>query len=152
MIREATPDDAHDVGEVQLRSWHWNYKDLVDPAVLAEHDPEEREAWWASLLATLGVRAWVADVEGRVVGIVAVVDTEVHAICVDPSASGAGLGKTLMRHAEQQMAAAGLTELHVGCLAAFEPGLRFCTDLGWLREGEVDDPFGPTVRFRKPLG
>ena len=114
MIRPATVADARAIAELEVRAWRWAYVDIV-----AEQDMitvEEREAHW-SAGALEG--AFVAEVEGRVVGVVQVGPRRaddapaVGLRCrgpadVEPAAQGAGIGGGALRARGRAAAGRGL--------------------------------------------
>jgi GNAT superfamily N-acetyltransferase len=152
VIRRATVEDARAIGEVQLRSWWWAYREIVDHTHLSEHDPDEREAAWRDPLAA-DADVWVFDEGGMLAGFVRLLPAEVAAIYVDPPAQGAGVGGALLTHAEARLAAAGAEEAHLWVLEANEHARRWYESRGWvLAEGTQDRGWAPEVRYRKELG
>jgi GNAT superfamily N-acetyltransferase len=83
------------VAEVWLRS-----RKASVPAIPAPvHDDDEVRAWFAEVV--LAERAtWVAVVDGEVVALLVLDGPWVDQLYVDPSATGRGLGSSLIEHAK----------------------------------------------------
>jgi GNAT superfamily N-acetyltransferase len=95
MIRRATAEDAGAVAEVYLAS----YRGLTFlPRV---HGDEEVRSWIRdTLLPTKEV--WVAEEDGRVVGMAALSADVLEQLYVHPSAQGHGVGDALLARAKQE--------------------------------------------------
>jgi len=70
VIRPAKIADAAQLGEVHVAAWRWAYRGLMPDEVLDSLRPEARAKAWESWLDEHegGFQAWVAEVDGRVVG------------------------------------------------------------------------------------
>jgi len=146
VIRPATDADGRAIAELEVRAWRWAYVDFV-----AEEDMpsvDERVPAWTG--GSDGV--FVAEVEGRVVGVVRVGDGELQALYVEPAAQGAGLGTSLYDFARERLVAAGYAE---GVLWVFEGNGHargFYERRGWAPDGERRDVAkAPEVRYRQNL-
>jgi GNAT superfamily N-acetyltransferase len=148
LIRPATADDARTLAELEVRAWRWAYVDFV-----AEEDmitvPERVARWEGRELEG----AFVAEVEGRVVGVVQVDDEgQLRGLYVEPAAQGAGLGAEL-----HDVAVAELTRRRVeaATLWVFEANGHargFYERRGWAVDGEMSTAAeAPEVRYRKAL-
>jgi GNAT superfamily N-acetyltransferase len=140
VIRGATVADADAIAAISVRAWRRAYADLLDPQLLADLDAGERAARWRDWLERDGVQAWVAEVEGRVVGFASVWERTLRALYVDPVAQGAGVGTALLGEAE----AAGACELEV--FAENGHGRRFYDARGWRDGGEAGEWLGQALR------
>lgn len=107
-------------------------------------DPDVVRGWTAG---SPGVDRWVAvDDDDRVVGYVAVLRLpgwsdhvgEIRLV-VAPAGRGAGLGRTLARHAVVHALEAGLTKLVVEVVADQEPAVALFTGLGFTGEALLVD-------------
>jgi ribosomal protein S18 acetylase RimI-like enzyme len=105
-----------------------------------EQEPLER--WWAELIAAGGVV--VARAAGETVGMTRfgadaddVTRGQVFSLYVDPRAAGAGVGRALLRRAEQELAAHGFRAATLWVFAANERALRFYRANGWEPTGEA---------------
>jgi GNAT superfamily N-acetyltransferase len=145
VIRRATPADAEGIAAVEVRTFRHAYADIVDPAFLAELDPDERASAWHEGLAQTDRTIFVAEAEGRIVGYTSVRDDgNLRTLYVDPVAQGAGVGTRLLAEAEQ----AGARELEV--FAANGHGRRFYEARGWRDAGPAEETLErPTRRYVK---
>ncbi|WP_445150536.1 GNAT family N-acetyltransferase [Baekduia sp. Peel2402] len=147
MIRPATDADARAIAELEVRAWRWAYVDFVAEEDMPSVD-ERVSAWTGG--GSGGVS--VAEVEGRVVGVVRVGDDELQALYVEPAAQGAGLGTALYDFAREQLVAAGYAE---GVLWVFEGNGHargFYERRGWAADGERREVAkAPEVRYRQNL-
>jgi GNAT superfamily N-acetyltransferase len=154
MIRPATDADARALAELEVRAWRWAYVDIV-----AEQDMisvEEREEHWSSV----GLEdTFVAEVEGRVVGVVrAGPDGDDHAVGllrgpdVEPAAQGAGIGTALYEHAVAQLRAAGFAEAVLWIFEANGHARGFYERRGWSADGATGiTAEAPELRYRQTL-
>jgi GNAT superfamily N-acetyltransferase len=154
VIRPATVADARPLAELEVRAWRWAYVDIV-----AEQDMitvEEREARWSSA-AIEG--AFVAEIEGRVVGVVQagpdVDDPSVGRLRgpdVEPAAQGAGIGTALYEHAFAQLQAAGFVEAVLWVFDANGHARGFYERRGWTVDGATRvTAEAPELRYRQTL-
>jgi GNAT superfamily N-acetyltransferase len=155
VIRPATVAEARALAELEVRAWRWAYVDIV-----AEQEMitiEEREAHWASDGAVEG--ASVAEVGGRVVGVVAIgPDADggsigrVWALDVEPAAQGAGVGAALHEQAIAQLRDAGFAEAVVWLFAANGHARGFYERRGWSADGATGTAAeAPELRYRQTL-
>jgi GNAT superfamily N-acetyltransferase len=147
VIRPATAADARALAELEVRAWRWAYVDFV-----AEEDMPtvaERVERWSG---AEGEGAFVAEVEGRIMGVVQVVGDEVKALYVEPAAQGAGLGTALLDFACDRLRDAGHAE---GVLWVFEPNghaRAFYERRGWAADGARNELLGTSeLRYRQNL-
>jgi ribosomal protein S18 acetylase RimI-like enzyme len=163
LIRAATPRDASAIARVQGRAWRHGYQLIVDPARLEAMGGPEQEAAWRGALED-GMRAWVYDQDGTLAGFAAAGPArdgdlppsagELYTLYVDPVAQGAGVGTALLRHAVDELRAAGFAEAVLWTFAANELGRRFYTGAGWRVDGEAvqrERDEAPVIRYRREL-
>jgi GNAT superfamily N-acetyltransferase len=154
VIRPVTDADARAIAELEVRAWRWAYTDVV-----AEEDMitvADRVARWTGRPAQ---GAWVAEVEGRVVGVVQAHadpgDPSVgllHGLNVEPAAQGAGLGTALYEHALAQLRAAGHETAALWVFAGNGHARGFYERRGWVPDGATGTAAGaPELRYRKDL-
>jgi GNAT superfamily N-acetyltransferase len=155
VIRPATVTDARALAELEVRAWRWAYVDIVaEPEMITV---EEREAHWSSDGALDG--AFVAEVEGRVVGVVKLGpdadDPSVGRLCgldVEPAAQGAGVGATLYEHAVTTLRDAGFSEAVVWLFADNGHARGFYERRGWSADGASGTTAeAPELRYRQTL-
>jgi GNAT superfamily N-acetyltransferase len=147
VIRPATAADARAIAELEVRAWRWAYVDFI-----AEEDMitvAERVERWTGRSAE---GAFVAEVEGRIVGVVQVVGDEIKGLYVEPAAQGAGLGATLLDFACERLRAAGYAQ---AMLWVFEPNGHargFYERRGWVADGARNELLGTSeLRYRQNL-
>jgi GNAT superfamily N-acetyltransferase len=138
VIRVATVGDVEAIAAVQDRSWRRAYADLLEPQTFDEVE-EVRIARWREFLGGEG-RAWVMEVEGRIVGFAGVCGRELRSLYVDPAAQGAGVGTALLAQAE----AAGACEL--GVFEGNGHGRAFYEARGWRDAGPAGEWLGRPLR------
>jgi len=154
VIRPATAADARALAELEVRAWRWAYVDIV-----AEQDMitvEEREARWSSAPVD---GAFVAEVGGRVVGVVQVgPDAEdaavgrLRGLHVEPAAQGAGIGTALYEHALAELRRAGFAEAVLWVFDANGHARGFYERRGWSADGATGTAAeAPERRYRHNL-
>jgi GNAT superfamily N-acetyltransferase len=154
VIRPAADADARAIAELEVRAWRWAYVDIVaeDRMITVE----ERLARWTDRSAQ---GAWVAEVDGRIAGVVQVgPDADdpavglLHGLAVEPAAQGAGLGTALYEHALGQLRAAGFAEAVLWVFAANGHARGFYERRGWAADGATSAAAeAPELRYRKDL-
>ncbi len=156
MIRDATLDDADEIDRVHVQAWQRAYWEFIDPADMigARRPQDERVARWRERIASGEVRTWVHDVDGFIAGFAAAGGGELMALYVDPAAQGAGVGGSLLDHAEAALREEGAGEATLWVFRDNEHGRRFYEVRGWELVGgseEQGDWVAPGVQYRKPL-
>jgi GNAT superfamily N-acetyltransferase len=154
VIRPATDADARAIAELEVRAWRWAYTDVV-----AEEDMitvAERVQRWTGRSAD---GAFVAEVGGRVVGVVQVhADRDdpsaglLHGLNVEPAAQGAGVGAALYDHAIAQLRAAGFERAVLWVFEGNGHARGFYERRGWAPDGAAGTAAGAReLRYRKDL-
>src|SRR6478735_8648744 len=89
IIRLARPDDAAEIAEVYLRSFH-----SAMPSITLAHSDDEVRGWIAAtVLPDPGLETWVAEAaDGSVVGMVVLGPDMLEQLYLLPEAQGRGLG------------------------------------------------------------
>ena len=155
MIRPATVADARTLAELEVRAWRWAYVDIVAEQDMSTVD--ERAAHWLSEGALRG--AFVAEVGGRVVGVVRVgPDDDDVAVGrlrgpdVEPAAQGAGIGTALYDYAVTQLRACGFAEAVLWVFEANGHARGFYERRGWTADGATGTSAeAPELRYRQTL-
>jgi GNAT superfamily N-acetyltransferase len=149
LIRPATADDARALAELEVRAWRWAYVDFV-----AEEDmitvADRVEHWEGEDLSG----AFVAEVEGRVAGLVVVDAGEslLRGLHVEPAAQGAGLGATLHDVGLDELRRAGADEAVLWVFEANGHARGFYERRGWAADGATTVVLdAPQLRYRKTL-
>jgi ribosomal protein S18 acetylase RimI-like enzyme len=148
-VRAARAGDAARLAEIFLRAWRDAYRGVVADEIIDGLQPAELERWWTSLVTEhdvvvavrndepVGMARFGADLDDASRG-------HLFSLYVDPTASGAGVGQTLLAHVSAQLAAAGYTHATLWVFAANERALRFYRAAGWEPTGEerVEEEWG----------
>lgn len=97
------------------------------------------EGAWRRLLKDPARRAWVAEADGRVVGLVAVAlaadVVEIEHLAVAPEARRQGFGTALVAHVLNAAAARGASEVHLDVRRRNRAGRRLYARLGFEEVG-----------------
>lgn len=154
MIRPVADGDARAIAELEVRAWRWAYVDIAPEEHMISVDA--RLARWEGASAQ---GAYVAEVDGRVVGVAQVgPDPDdpslglLRGLDVEPAAQGAGLGTALYEHAVAALIADGFD---VGVVWVFEANGHargFFERRGWAPDGATGVAAeAREVRYRKNL-
>lgn len=148
MIRPATAADARALAELEVRAWRWAYVDFV-----AEEDMitiADRVRRWEGENVD---GAFVAEVDGRVVGVVQVDDAgQLRGLYVEPAAQGAGLGAALHDFALAELAQRGASEATLWVFEGNGHARAFYERRGWTADGATGVAAeAPELRYRKTL-
>jgi GNAT superfamily N-acetyltransferase len=154
VIRPATEADARTIAELEVRAWRWAYVDFV-----AEEEMitvAERVARWSERPLDGAV---VAEVEGRVVGVVQIGPSPdapgiglLRGLYVDPAAQGAGLGTSLYDFACERLRAAGYAEAVLWVFEGNGHARGFYERRGWVADGARGEAAGASeLRYRQNL-
>jgi ribosomal protein S18 acetylase RimI-like enzyme len=145
-IRTALPDDATAVAEC-VRSAYVGYVERIG------REPAPMTADHAALIAAGAV--WVADDAGEVVGVLVLHERGaalvIENVAVRPDRQGRGVGRALVRFAEEHGRRTGLAEVTLYTNARMTENLRFYPALGYTEAGRgMQDGFD-RVFFLKSL-
>ena len=145
-FRRAGPEDAARIRDLTCKAYaKW--------CALIGREPKPMTADYDH-----AVRHHVIDLactDRRLVGLVEMIprpdDLLIENVCVDPDEQGAGLGRRLIAHAEEETRKRGHTEIRLYTNKLFAATLRFYAGLGY--EIEREEPFkgGTIVYFHKSL-
>ena len=152
-IRQATPDDAGAIAEINVRGWRAAYRGVVSDATLDALSVEDLRARFTGFMADPG-RAATALValgdDGRVTGYTSFGTPredstdlegagEVYAIYVGPEAWGSGRGRALLAAAEDGLREAGFRRGFLWVLEENPRARRFYEVAGWRWDGTRSD-------------
>jgi GNAT superfamily N-acetyltransferase len=146
-VRVAVPADAEAMARV-----HW----LSSNTAYERDDPFERRlAASHGLFEEEGVRPFVAEQDGEVVGVLTVGENELYAIYVHPDRWGTGVGLALLDSAHEALAQTCEVAV-LTCLVGNARARRFYERNGWEPGEHVTElHFGgeltDVVRYRKRL-
>jgi GNAT superfamily N-acetyltransferase len=166
-VRDAAPDDADAIAEVNAAGWRTAYVGLIDRDRLAGLPVK---AWAREIRANLknlspGSFSLVAEVEGRIAGSCFVMGTardgdlpeevaELVAIYVDPPRWRHGIGSVLLQEALERCARVGKSEISLWTLSGNRLAQAFYEHHGFERDGtEQVHPVAraPAIRMRRRL-
>jgi GNAT superfamily N-acetyltransferase len=109
-IRRALPEDAADVAQVYIDSWHDTYPGVLPSALLRAMTPKGQTARWLAAIRAQG-RESVLVADSNQYGIIGMAslgpsrddelgfDGEVYTLYVDPTFFGQGVGRALLKGA-----------------------------------------------------
>ena len=80
---------------------------------------------------------WVAGSGGRIAGFIVVVEDELEQIYIDADARGTGLGKVLLRRAEDEIRSAGHRAAWLAVATGNRRARDFYARLGWRDAGPI---------------
>lgn len=165
MIRRATVEDAVAVALVHRRARLEAYAGFMDPEAIAGDPLEDAVAQWRPRLRAPEVTTLVWESAGMIGGFASVgpgvdeepLDPEVvgklWALYVDPTAQGAGVGRSLLEAAEADMRDRGRAEAVLWAYVRNERALRFYERAGWVAEPDITAGEGAEaeIRYRRSL-
>jgi ribosomal protein S18 acetylase RimI-like enzyme len=145
-IRPAVPADAEAVAAC-VRAAYAHYVPRIG------REPAPMGANYPALIAAGAV--WVAEEDGEVAGVLVLHPQPpallVENVAVRPAFQGRGLGRALMRFAEERARAAGLEETVLYTNERMTENLRFYPALGYAETGRGEQDGFARVFFRKSL-
>jgi GNAT superfamily N-acetyltransferase len=141
VIRPAVVDDGPVVAEVWLRSF-----DAALPTVRRAHRDDEVRAWVRDVLIP-GNDTWVAEVDGAVVGVLALSDGWIEQLYLRPDVRGRGIGDRFMTLAKERRPAG----LQLWTFQVNGPARRFYERHGFVAvehtDGAGNEEREPDVRY-----
>jgi GNAT superfamily N-acetyltransferase len=166
VLREALPGDARAMAGLNVRAWRAFFPGLVPQALIDGMEVEPRARYWEEHLPSVPPeRTWVAERNGRVIGLTHVgpsrdPDTpeaaELYGMYVEPEAVGTGVGRALMKAALEHLRAGPWEEAILWTLPGDHRAARFYRAWGWEPEGVAKTGHSPlgdieSVRYRLRL-
>ena len=163
VLRDALPEDAFAMADLNVRAWRRSFVGLVPNALLEGRQVEPRVRYWEEHLPSAPPeRTWVAERGGRVIGLThlgpsrdpdAPDAAELYGMYVEPEAVGTGAGRVLMAAAMEWFRAGPWDEAILWTLPGDHRAARFYRAWGWAPDGGAKTgrtPLGDLdeVRFR----
>jgi GNAT superfamily N-acetyltransferase len=150
LLRSGTPADAEAVARAQIASWQAAYAHLFSAEQLDAIPLAERTRSWERFPPI------VAEVDGQIVGFVAVGNSELYAIYVHPRHWGTGIGRELLAAGETRLRELGSTSVFLWVFEDNPQARGFYEAAGWSTDGETKEAelfgmSGPVVRYTKQL-
>jgi len=153
-------------------SWRAAYPGMIPQEILDGLSVEARAARWEEALTAGGPREvnLVAEDGGRIVGFASAGPSSdededpgttalLHAIYLDGSAWGHGVGTALLEAVTRRLREIGYEQAALWVIEANERARRFYGARGWTADGKSTECFGmdvrvdaPTLRYRRALG
>lgn len=158
-VRPARPEDAQRIAEIQVETWRHTYPGVMPQAVLDGLSVDDSERNWQEWIPHPETAAFVAELDGGIVGFVSVGPCwadrpigELYAIYVTPDAHGRGAGLALM-DAGVGALAERWDEAMLWVATENPRARRFYERYGWEVDGErVDESITgasvPETRYR----
>jgi GNAT superfamily N-acetyltransferase len=141
VLRRAEPEDAAAAAEVWLASFR-----SALPTVRLVHSDDEVREWIARELVAQH-ETWVADVDGEVVGLMALRDDWIEQLYLRPDWRRRGLGPRFVALAKERSPGG----LQLWCFQVNEPASRFYERNGFvpaeLTDGAGNEEHEPDIRF-----
>jgi ribosomal protein S18 acetylase RimI-like enzyme len=111
-LRAARACDARVVTSVCVPSWRERYRGIVPARVLGRETPRRIVAWARGLVTGRRASAWLAAIDGKAVGFMALrrqanSRLEVYQLFVLPAFQGSGVGRTLVELSLAEAASRG---------------------------------------------
>ena len=165
-LRDALPEDAFAMADLNVRAWRAAFVGLVPDALLDDQRAESRVRYWHEHLPSAPPeRTWVAERGGRVIGLThlgpsrdpdAPDAAELYGMYVEPEAAGTGAGRVLMAAATEWFRSGPWDEAILWTLPGDHRAARFYRAWGWAPDGGAKTGHTPLgdldeVRFRIPL-
>ena len=153
-VREAAKDDCQSISRVLCACYRWfGDNDVTSPEITAELITH-RGSVERVLELLSSVEMFVAEQDGRVVGMATVAENELHMLYIDPACHRKGFGRLLFDEGAKTIAAAGYDEMFLGTGAS--TSISFYEAMGMRRSGEKLVTEGPckgwTIAvYSKPL-
>jgi 8-oxo-dGTP pyrophosphatase MutT (NUDIX family) len=143
VLRRAANRDAAEMAHVYLRS-----REFAVPSVPCLHDEPDVRRWFAD--AVIGhLDTWVADLDGTIVGLMALSPGWIEQLYLDPAWIGRGLGDEFMRVAVERQPGG----LQLWAFQANEPAHRFYARHGFAEaertDGRGNEERAPDVRMAR---
>ncbi len=140
-IRRAEPADAEGIGDVWLTSWRATFE-------FSPSHPDMDVRNWIAIELVPQHETWVAvDIDGVVVGLMAVSETMLEQLYLAPAWIGRGLGRRLVALARERRPAG----LDLYCFAVNARARRFYEGQGFTAiafgDGSANEEHQPDVRY-----
>lgn len=145
LLRPARPADGAAVAEVWLRSF-----DAALPTVRRAHPDEDVRRWIRDVVVP-GDDTWVAEIDGAVVGVMALSAGWIDQLYLDPAFRGRGIGDRFVALAQERYPAG----LQLWTFQVNGPAQRFYERHGFVAVERTDGAGNmerePDVRYRWPF-
>lgn len=168
-IRKAIPSDAKQIAVVIVEAWRAAYRGLLPDSTLDGLSASETAARWAERIAKGRGHIFVAERDGRVMGVMACGSSEdedsdrarvgeIHVIYVHPDEWRQGHGTALEGEALRCLRKDGFDEVILWVLRGNARAMRFYEAQGFAADGatkvkrRADGTEMPVVRYHRSIG
>jgi GNAT superfamily N-acetyltransferase len=134
LVRRARPSDARNLAKI----WYEGWLDGHSGHVPAELEAARTEGSFQQRAVERLSEAYVAEVDGTMVGFFMLADTELEQFYVDRGSRGQGVATELMEAVEAEATRRGRRELWLAVAAGNVRGRRFYERAGWIDDGPFD--------------
>ena len=160
--RPARPEDALDIATIHVKTWQHAYQGQIPDHYLSSLSIEARTKIWQGWLTNPRLRAFVAEIDGKVAGFCSVgksgepdadeTSGEVYTIYVDSQTMNQGLGSALMDAGTAWLSRQGFKVATLWVLESNHQARRFYEHKGWAPDGKtrleaIADFTLPEVRY-----
>lgn len=149
LVRKAVDGDAQAIASLHIKSWQSAYRRQLPDEFLdhLSNELERRTEFWRTHISTAGLgrhEIWTAKVETRLNGFAALgpardadadAAAELYAMYVDPECWSQGVGRTLLAHSSERLAALGYSIAILWVLESNIRARRFYERAGWRADG-----------------
>jgi len=132
-IRPALPTDAPRIAEVWGSAWRDGHLGHVPDELVAQRTPES----FGTRSEAMIDRTFVAEVDGVVVGFVALKDDELDQLFVDAAARGTGVAKALLAEGARRLIEAGHEQPWLAVVTGNARARHFYEREGWRDAGPL---------------
>jgi GNAT superfamily N-acetyltransferase len=162
-FRDATPQDAAAIAQLVAAAALIAFEDFAGPAEMAQLDTEREAGEWNLRLAEPWDNiVFVAEHDGRVTGVAAWLaprgpayrtprDAHLTHLYVHPAVQSAGVGRALLRHAEDALRQLGGRTARLSLHDANTWTAALLESSGWVREPDPPADMGPHHLWTRTL-
>ncbi len=146
-VREATLEDAADMGCIHVAAWRAAYAGLMPAEFLEGLDEERFVANWVRHISEQEGQPWLAELNGRVVAMTTIgpyrdrssedPSGELYMLNCHPKAFGTGVAKVLHAHGIHQLQQQGYETAALWVATDNPRARRFYEREGWSADGRV---------------
>jgi RimJ/RimL family protein N-acetyltransferase len=146
-VREATLEDAADMGRIHVAAWRAAYAGLMPAEFLDELDEVHFEANWVRHVSEQEGQPWLAELRGKVVAMTSFgpyrdrsngdPSGELYMLNCDPEAFGTGAATALLAQGVRQLRLAPHSTAALWVATGNPRARRFYEREGWSADGRI---------------
>jgi GNAT superfamily N-acetyltransferase len=136
VIRSARGEDVETLLAIHREAAITAFAHVFDQA-LYPFPTDRRRRDWSAVIADPAAEVYIAEVDGKPVGLAALNDQFLRNLHVLPSHWGTGVGSSLHDHAIERLRLRGCTHAKLWTLEANHNARRFYEKRGWTLNGET---------------